>query len=319
LFCQKIYVDSRMAAMTFPLNRIFVASLSLYLFIGPAHAVSKTMDDKENQACMTKKGWEFPGGRIGDILLDNRSLADEVTVSVFSDWRHGWPNGLVPYEFDVQSKFEVELVHQILNAMQSISNQTQHCVQFVERTTEPDYIYLIRGNGCYSDVGRRGGKQKVSLAPKCSQLLGDMQHKLMHVLGFYHETSRNDRDEHITIYWENVKEEPKCEFAKFIEVGMNDLPYDYESVMHYGTNKLAINQSMPTIKPNLKGAAKVIGQRVNLSILDVARIKKAYKCENVEGTNTVKVALEKTTMSSVVTAPSDPEETSAAAEIHQYQ
>lgn len=58
---------------------------------------------------------------------------------------------------------------------------------------------------CFSGVGRSGGMQVVSLAPTCLQKgPGIVLHELMHVLGFWHEHSRADRDRYIRVNWNEI-------------------------------------------------------------------------------------------------------------------
>ena len=57
--------------------------------------------------------------------------------------------------------------------------------RFVPRTTEKDYIDIVRGQGCHSLVGKspRGGKQELSLGDYCANSTGTPIHELMHALG----------------------------------------------------------------------------------------------------------------------------------------
>lgn len=51
-----------------------------------------------------------------------------------------------------------------------------------------------------------GGRQEVNLqAPGCVSKKGTILHELLHAIGFMHEQSRPDRDDHVRIYYNNIK------------------------------------------------------------------------------------------------------------------
>ena len=62
-------------------------------------------------------------------------------------------------------------------------------------------------------MGRIGGSQSVSLGPGCMNI-GIIQHEFLHVLGFWHQQSRLDRDKHIKIIWENIQKGKEKNFKK---------------------------------------------------------------------------------------------------------
>jgi hypothetical protein len=88
--------------------------------------------------------------------------------------------------------------------------QEETCVKFVPRTTEADYIEIRKAAdlGCGAMVGLRPGQGRPMAVnyrvPECLQTTGVIQHELLHVLGLFHEQSRPDRDEHVTILWDNI-------------------------------------------------------------------------------------------------------------------
>ena len=57
---------------------------------------------------------------------------------------------------------------------------------------------------CWSQIGRRGGKQQLSLGVGC-ETRGRAIHEVMHSIGFLHEQSRLDRDEHVIILSKNIQ------------------------------------------------------------------------------------------------------------------
>nr|CAD7263089.1 unnamed protein product [Timema shepardi] len=111
-----------------------------------------------------------------------------------------WSRGIVPYV--ISASFSIYERSVIAAAF---LDYFQHsCIKFVPRTTQQDYVYLLKGAGCSSAVGRQGGSQQVSLGPGCLYK-GIIVHELMHAVGFWHEQSRGDRDHFVTVLWDNIQ------------------------------------------------------------------------------------------------------------------
>lgn len=70
----------------------------------------------------------------------------------------------------------------------------------------------------------------------------------------------------------------RTNFIKFPEesVGQLHIPYDHDSVMHYGPYDFSAN-GLPTLLPNISGVT--IGQRTHLSKYDIQELREAYKCD----------------------------------------
>ncbi|KAJ8337955.1 hypothetical protein SKAU_G00369210 [Synaphobranchus kaupii] len=152
---------------------------------------------------------------------------------------------------------------------------TETCIRFVPRSSQRDFISIENRDGCFSYLGRTGGKQVVSLSRYGCVYNGIIQHELNHALGFFHEHTRSDRDQYVRINWENVAPGTISNFQTQDTNNLNTR-YDYTSIMHYGRTAFSIN-GMYTITP-IPNPNQSIGQRARLSSGDIMRIKKLYSC-----------------------------------------
>ena len=64
-------------------------------------------------------------------------------------------------------------------------------------------INMLTFYRCWSYVGRIGGRQDISIAPGCGSLIP--VHEIFHALRHWHEQSRPDRDNFITVNLANVE------------------------------------------------------------------------------------------------------------------
>uniref|UniRef100_A0AAY4EBB3 Metalloendopeptidase n=1 Tax=Denticeps clupeoides TaxID=299321 RepID=A0AAY4EBB3_9TELE len=179
-------------------------------------------------------------------------------------------NGLVPVPFVLTSSDK----QMIATAMNTFHTKT--CIRFVPRTTQTDYLSIESKDGCYSSLGRQGGQQTVSLNTNGCIYNGVIQHELNHALGFYHEHTRSDRDQHVTINYANIVPGMAYNFDKQNTNNQNT-PYDYSSVMHYAKDAFTIQYGLDTITP-IPDSSVPIGQRMDMSSIDILRINKLYGC-----------------------------------------
>ncbi|XP_033220828.1 seminal metalloprotease 1-like [Belonocnema kinseyi] len=201
-----------------------------------------------------------------------------------------WPKGVVKYWIHSSIRNEPKKLEILKEAMDTIMEKT--CVKFKEifpdeKGSFPSSSWLnVTGNkrGCFSDLGRsRFGASNLNLdLTRCFRNKGHAMHEMLHTLGVYHEQMRPDRDDHIKIVWDNIKEHDVFNFRRLSNeiVTTYGLPYDYDSIMHYSMTAFAKNKSKPSIIP-LKQTTP-IGQRDHLSLSDIKKLLITYKCKNIE-------------------------------------
>jgi hypothetical protein len=181
-----------------------------------------------------------------------------------------WPSGVIPYQ--IHKKFpDADRVREAIRHWEARTP-----IRFVERTSanatqHPNYVHFKDEGHCRSAVGMQGGEQVVSLGSQCT--LGNAIHEIGHVVGLWHEQSREDRDEHVEVRLSNVIDGYHHNFDQHITDGDDIGAYDYVSIMHYPKDAFSKN-GQDTIVAR-KG--EEIGQRKGLSATDIATVKELYR------------------------------------------
>lgn len=210
----------------------------------------------------------------GDMLLTpQQSEQARQFIKFETHTSYKWPNKLVPYV--ISNDFTSANKDNIQKAIK-VWNNTVECLKYEPRKTQKDYVFFFPGDGCYSNAGKIGGKQSLSLHQDGCFRQGTILHEMDHAAGCMHEHTRSDRDDYLEMLWDNIPKNWKAQYEKTNtkDYGLHD-KYDYYSVMHYpvpapGTNKPAYRVIKSGIDENR------IGQRTGFSQSDLNKLKERY-------------------------------------------
>ncbi|KAK3737748.1 hypothetical protein QZH41_017206, partial [Actinostola sp. cb2023] len=153
-----------------------------------------------------------------------------------------WHDRLIPYIIAPSLRSKRHLIKQAVRIF-----ERDTCLKFYEMTSHrsnANYIYMDRRDGCHSKIGKSYRKQQqlLSLGHGCANV-GTILHEMTHAIGFWHEQARSDRNKYVKVIWKNINPGQEYNFERH-DIGSVDslgLPYDYESIMHYGKKTFTRN------------------------------------------------------------------------------
>jgi len=223
----------------------------------------------------------------GDILNSRSELrkllgkrSGRNAIAFMPTWRYG----VVPYVIDqnVPDERRKKIKLEIQQLLEKVNARGRClCIRPYNQSIDEKYVHVKWKDGeCSSMIGpqylnttSRG--QLLYLGDGCYK--GSVHHEFLHALGFWHEQSRDDRDDYVTIIEENIKPWAleQGNFAKH-KTWNQGLPYDYGSIMHYQAKGFSKNGKATIVA---KGGQK-FGQREGVSDQDVEEVRRLYRCKS---------------------------------------
>lgn len=210
----------------------------------------------------------------GDMILNKDQIemlnSPKTRGAIIKDFAKYWPDGKVYYS--ISSDFGSD--YAVLQAMNMISDVAE--IEFIQRTNQPNYIYFVPSpldnptNSSY--IGMQGGGQNITIYNR--NIAGVIAHEIMHSLGVYHEMSRSDRDDYITINWNNIDPKYSYNFEQY-SLGFDIGYFDFNSIMMYSSPDF-LKDNIEGYSFTRKNGQPIYGQRSYLSETDQQSLRFIY-------------------------------------------
>ncbi len=210
-----------------------------------------------------------------------------------------WPDGIIPYDISKLTESQQALAKRAMQRWMDTGAR----ISFVPRSNQVEYVFFTgntnAGNNTSHDGFIKGKRVEVNITAFWWRQAEWMPaHELGHVLGFHHEHQRWDRDEFVTINYQNIKPGRQHDYDWIPQTNwiVSSTTYDYRSIMHYRVCWAGACESeckdgdgsspCAVIDPVGTNYDRVIGQwdENQISATDAEKARLVY------GTNTVRAA-----------------------------
>lgn len=229
------------------------------------------------------------------IIFAARADSNPTHLAANTERPQPWPGGVIPYDITKLTPAQQAIA---IRAMQRWLD-TGAKIKFIPRTTEVEYVNFTgqtnAGNNTSLVGFKHGERADINITAFWWRENEWMPaHELGHVLGFFHEHERWDRDQFVTIHYENIKPGRAHDYDWIARTNwlVTSLPYDYHSIMHYRVCWASKcegecidgvgNSPCSVIEPLDKKFDGVIGQWTDnhLSALDAEKARLVYGGKN---------------------------------------
>lgn len=182
-----------------------------------------------------------------------------------------WPSSTIPYHIQPN----IPHPERILKALSYLSEKT--VLEFVpfEEGMSDAIVFESTDEHCFSYVGRISGTQPIFISAGCDWF--HIVHEVLHATGLVHEHCRPDRDQFISLLWENIPAPFRSQFEIMPESFTKDwvrYDYDTQSIMHYGSQVFIANSKGYSL---LRKDGTTIPEPQGMSAMDIQKINDLFQ------------------------------------------